>query len=216
MYQPTQHVCEENVLVVREKHSNDPWLKIRERKNHRVFSGSYIMCNSVVVGGLCRYGEDNCSFAHNKWEQLLWTMEKDEEFNISEFIIQSRSKSLDKGYSIADLKLDISQLYIKTGLKNMGMVFLMTDAQVADEKFLVLINDLLASGEIPDLFPDDEIENIINGVRNEVKGLGMEDSRENCWRFFIEKVRRTLKVSKEANEAREGRTPCSTINSLNC
>lgn len=124
--------------------------------------------------------------------------------------------TLRKGYSIADLKLDISQLYIKTGLKNMGMVFLMTDAQVADEKFLVLINDLLASGEIPDLFPDDEIENIINGVRNEVKGLGMEDSRENCWRFFIEKVRRTLKVSKEANDAREGRTTCSTINSLSC
>lgn len=102
--------------------------------------------------------------------------------------------TLRKGYSIADLKLDISQLYIKAGLKNMGMVFLMTDAQVADEKFLVLINDLLASGEIPDLFPDDEVENVINGVRNEVKGLGMEDSRENCWRFFIDKVRRSLKV----------------------
>ena len=102
--------------------------------------------------------------------------------------------TLRKGYSIADLKLDISTLYIKTGLKNMGMVFLMTDAQVADEKFLVLINDLLASGEIPDLFPDDEIENIINGMRNEVKGLGMEDSRENCWSYFIEKVRRLLKV----------------------
>lgn len=47
-------------------------------------------------------------------------------------------------------------------------MFLMTDAQVANEQFLVLINDLLASGEISDLFPDDEIENIIAGVRNEV------------------------------------------------
>lgn len=103
--------------------------------------------------------------------------------------------TLRKGYSIADLKLDISTLYIKSGLKNQGMVFLMTDAQVADEKFLVLINDLLASGEIPDLFPDDEVENIIGGVRNEVKGMGLEDSRENCWRFFIDKVRRLLKVS---------------------
>lgn len=28
----------------------------------------------------------------------------------------------------------------------MGTVFLMTDAQVADERFLVLVNDLLASG----------------------------------------------------------------------
>lgn len=44
----------------------------------------------------------------------------------------------------------------------------MTDAQVANEQFLVLINDLLASGEVADLFPDDEIENILAGVRNEV------------------------------------------------
>ena len=50
------------------------------------------------------------------------------------------------------LQADLAQLYIKAGLKNMGTVFLLTDAQVPDEKFLVLINDLLASGEIPDLF----------------------------------------------------------------
>ena len=74
-------------------------------------------------------------------------------------------------------------------------MFLMTDAQVAEESFLVLINDLLASGEIPDLFADDEVEEIIGGVRNEVKGMGMEDSRENCWRFFIDRVRRVLKVT---------------------
>lgn len=98
----------------------------------------------------------------------------------------------------------------------MGMVFLMTDVQVVDEKFFVLINDLLVLGEISDFFFDDEIENIINGVRNEVKGLGMEDSRENCWRFFIDKVRRILKVSKEVNEVREGRIFCFIINSLSC
>ena len=101
---------------------------------------------------------------------------------------------LRKGYAMGDLKAELAALYLKAGLKNMGIVFLMTDAQVADEKFLVLINDLLASGEIPDLFADDEFENIINGVRNEVKGMGMEDSRDNCWNFFIDKVRRTLKV----------------------
>lgn len=107
--------------------------------------------------------------------------------------------TLRKGYSVADLRTELAQLYMKAGLKNMGIMFLMTDAQVADEKFLVLINDLLASGEIPDLFADDEYENIINGVRNEVKGLGMEDSRDNCWSFFIDKVRRTLKVCTQTS-----------------
>lgn len=48
-------------------------------------------------------------------------------------------------------------------------MFLMTDAQVPNEHFLVLINDMLASGEVPDLFPDDEVENVISGVRNEVQ-----------------------------------------------
>lgn len=101
---------------------------------------------------------------------------------------------LKKGYGIPDLKNELSGLYLKAGLKNVGIMFLMTDAQVPNEQFLVLINDMLASGEIPDLFPDDEVENIIAGVRNEVKGAGLVDSRENCWKFFIDRVRRQLKV----------------------
>ncbi|XP_014668470.1 PREDICTED: LOW QUALITY PROTEIN: dynein beta chain, ciliary-like [Priapulus caudatus] len=102
--------------------------------------------------------------------------------------------TLRKGYSIVDLKADIAALYIKAGLKNIGIMFLMTDAQVASEKYLVLINDLLASGEIADLLPDDDLENVISGIRNEVKAAGIMDTRDNCWRFFIDRVRRMLKV----------------------
>uniref|UniRef100_A0A668AEI7 Dynein axonemal heavy chain 17 n=1 Tax=Myripristis murdjan TaxID=586833 RepID=A0A668AEI7_9TELE len=103
--------------------------------------------------------------------------------------------TLRKGYGIPDLKSDLASLYIKAGVKNIGTVLLMTDAQVADEKFLVLVNDLLASGEIPDLFPDDEVDSIIGSVRPEVRGSGLMDTRENCWRFFIDRVRRQLKVN---------------------
>lgn len=44
------------------------------------------------------------------------------------------------------IQSDIAALYIKVGLKNIGTVFLYTDAQIPDERFLVLINDMLASG----------------------------------------------------------------------
>ena len=101
---------------------------------------------------------------------------------------------LRKGYSIADLKLDIAGLYMKAGVKNVPTMFLMTDSQVPDDKFLVLINDLLSSGEIPELFADDEVADIIGAVRNEVKAAGILDSIENCWRFFIDRIRSTLKV----------------------
>ncbi|XP_064351341.1 dynein axonemal heavy chain 9 [Camelus dromedarius] len=103
--------------------------------------------------------------------------------------------TLRKGYQIPDFKADLASLCLKTGVKNVSTVFLMTDAQVADEKFLVLINDLLASGEIPELYSDDEVENIISNVRNEVKSRGLVDNTENCWKFFIDRVRRQLKVT---------------------
>ncbi|OXB61088.1 hypothetical protein ASZ78_013651 [Callipepla squamata] len=102
--------------------------------------------------------------------------------------------TLRKGYGIPDLKLDLASQYIKAAVKNIPTVFLMTDSQVAEESFLVLINDFLASGEVPGLFQDDELENIINAMKPQVKFLGLEDSRENCWKLFIEKVRRQLKV----------------------
>lgn len=46
------------------------------------------------------------------------------------------------------LQSDIAALYIKAGVKNIGTVFLHTDAQIPDERFLVLINDMLASGSL--------------------------------------------------------------------
>ena len=47
--------------------------------------------------------------------------------------------TLRKGYCSADLKGDLANLYQKTGLKNLGTVFLMTDAQVSHFLFSVLI-----------------------------------------------------------------------------
>ncbi|XP_076625371.1 dynein beta chain, ciliary [Colletes latitarsis] len=100
---------------------------------------------------------------------------------------------LKSGYSVSDLRTDLAALYLKSGLKSIGITFLMTDSHVADERFLVLINDMLAFGEISELFADEDIDNIVNSVRNEVKQTGMIDSNENCWKFFIDRVRNRLK-----------------------
>ncbi|XP_075413447.1 dynein axonemal heavy chain 11 [Tenrec ecaudatus] len=102
--------------------------------------------------------------------------------------------TLTSGYRIQDLRVDLANLYIRTGAKNMPTVFLLTDAQVLDESFLVLINDLLASGEIPDLFSDEEMDKILSGIRGEVRALGLVDSKENSWKFFLARVRLQLKM----------------------
>lgn len=43
--------------------------------------------------------------------------------------------------------MDLAGLFLKTGVKNQRVAFLLTDAQIPDERFLVIINDLLASGQ---------------------------------------------------------------------
>ncbi|XP_054720541.1 dynein axonemal heavy chain 11-like [Uloborus diversus] len=102
--------------------------------------------------------------------------------------------TLHSDYDVQDFKSDIASLYLRAGVKNIGSLFMISDAQVADERFLVLVNDLLSSGDIPDLFPEAEVENIISAIRSEVKSAGIFDSRDNCWNFFINKVKRRLKV----------------------
>ncbi|XP_063095395.1 dynein axonemal heavy chain 11 isoform X2 [Cavia porcellus] len=102
--------------------------------------------------------------------------------------------TLTECYGIQDLRVDLANLYIRTGAKNMPTAFLLTDAHVLDESFLVLINDLLVSGEIPDLFSEEDVDKIVSGVRNEVRGLGMVNSKENCWKFFLARVRLQLKA----------------------
>ena len=54
--------------------------------------------------------------------------------------------SLRKGYGMAELKADLALLYVKAGLKNIPTMFLMTEGEIPDEQFLVLMNDLLSSG----------------------------------------------------------------------
>jgi len=98
-------------------------------------------------------------------------------------------------YGMSDLKEDIKQMYFKAGLKGEQIVFMFLDSQIADEKFLVYLNEMLSSGKIPGLFAADEIDTIYNGVRNEGKGEGVPDAKEPMFEFFISKIKKNLHVS---------------------
>lgn len=60
--------------------------------------------------------------------------------------------------------------------------------------FAVIMTVPFPPGEIPELFSEEKMEAIVTGVRAEVRALGLLDNRENCWRFFSDRVRLQLKV----------------------
>lgn len=55
------------------------------------------------------------------------------------------------GYGVTEFKADLLSLYTKTGVKSIPVVFILTDNQIIDERFLVYVNDLLSTGYIADL-----------------------------------------------------------------
>jgi dynein heavy chain len=59
----------------------------------------------------------------------------------------------------------------------------------------VYINDLLSSGEIADLFAAEDIDGIVNNIRPAVKGEGIPDTKENCWKYFIDRVKSNLHMA---------------------
>jgi dynein heavy chain, axonemal len=63
-----------------------------------------------------------------------------------------------------------------------------------NERFLVFLNDLLATGLVSDLCTPEDIDNFSNSVRTEAKAAGIIETPENLWAFFIEKIRRRVSI----------------------
>ncbi|KAM3867513.1 dynein axonemal heavy chain 10 [Diretmus argenteus] len=102
--------------------------------------------------------------------------------------------TLSRGYAESNFREDLKALYLKLGIENKKCVFLFTDAHVAEEGFLELINNMLTSGIVPALFPDDEKEPILNQLRNEAIKMGVGPSKESMWQYFVNKSANNLHI----------------------
>lgn len=103
--------------------------------------------------------------------------------------------TITRTYGVNDLKEDLRIMYRRAGLRGRATMFLFTDTQIVNMKFLVYINDLLSSGNITDLFSDEDKEEIAAQIKSKAKQAGIIDAnKENCWKFFIEQVRKYLHV----------------------
>jgi len=100
---------------------------------------------------------------------------------------------VNQSYNMDALKVDLQEFYKKAAVKpGTQHAFLMTDGQIADERFLVYINDMLSSANIPELFTREEYDGIFGAIRNQAKAAGYADDREGLFGFFLDKVRKNL------------------------
>jgi len=58
----------------------------------------------------------------------------------------------------------------------------------------VPINDILNNGWIQDLFPKEDVDGMVAGLRNEAKGAGIPDTADAMLAYFLETVKQKFKM----------------------
>ncbi|XP_029013318.1 dynein axonemal heavy chain 6 isoform X2 [Betta splendens] len=102
---------------------------------------------------------------------------------------------LSRGYNYDSFHEDLRRLYKMAGVEGKDMVFLFTDTQIVVEEFLEDINNMLNSGEVPNLFEKDELEQVLAATRLKAKEAGVnEDNRDEVFQYFISRVREKLHI----------------------
>lgn len=103
---------------------------------------------------------------------------------------------LTRTYNAQNLMDDLKVLYRTTGVKGKGVTFLFTDNEIKDEGFLEYMNNVLATGEVSNLFARDEIDEITNDLIAVMKKEypRRPPTNENLYDFFLTRVRNNLHV----------------------
>ncbi|XP_033124826.1 dynein heavy chain 6, axonemal-like [Anneissia japonica] len=102
--------------------------------------------------------------------------------------------NLTRTYNISDYKEDLKKGFWKAGLQGLNTVFLMTDSDIVMETFLEDISCILNSGEVPDLFDNDDMESISMELKRVAAEAEIPDTRDAMYQYFIQRVRRNLHV----------------------
>ncbi|KAG9402276.1 hypothetical protein AC1031_006904 [Aphanomyces cochlioides] len=104
--------------------------------------------------------------------------------------------TMTKAYNVSTFLDDWRTLFKIAGQQNKSVVFLCTDNEIKDNSFLEILNGVLSTGEVPNLFPKDELNFIVSDLRAAmIKARPNEvDSFENLIQFFLARVKRNLHV----------------------
>ncbi|XP_071333968.1 dynein axonemal heavy chain 2 [Trachinotus anak] len=99
-----------------------------------------------------------------------------------------------KQYRKQEFREDIKKLYRLTGVDNKPTVFLFNDTQIVDESFLEDINNILSSGEVPNLYKQDEFVEVCNALSESARKDKVVETPDSLFSYLIERVRNNLHI----------------------
>ena len=99
-----------------------------------------------------------------------------------------------KGYGNNEWRDDLKRVLFMAGVDGKDTTFLFTDTQIVKESFLEDINNILNSGEVPNLFGNDDLEKIGNVIRPIMQASGQAVTKMGIYNTFVARVRSRLHI----------------------
>ncbi|CAG9321581.1 unnamed protein product [Blepharisma stoltei] len=99
---------------------------------------------------------------------------------------------LTKSYGFSDWSADLKQLINISGVECKHVVFILRDNEIIQESFLESINNLLNSGQVPNLFTNDEMQGLTDKMRQN-RAFSLKNEQQK-WEAFLELVKKNLHI----------------------
>jgi len=101
-----------------------------------------------------------------------------------------------KNYRMQEFREDEKELMRSVGGKGNPTSFIFTDNSIKEESFLEDINNILNTGEVPNIFPPDEKAEVQDSVRKAAKEEGrcLEGTPAQLFSYFVERCQKNLHI----------------------
>ena len=104
-----------------------------------------------------------------------------------------------KGYTLVDWKEDIKKILMLAGIIDKPITFLFSDVQITNERMLEDINNILNSGDVPNLYSAEDLEIITNTCRTDCHKKKIIPSKINIFSQYIIRVKRNIHLCLAMN-----------------
>ncbi|XP_010014835.1 PREDICTED: dynein heavy chain 1, axonemal, partial [Nestor notabilis] len=99
---------------------------------------------------------------------------------------------LSKNYGMTEWRDDVKKIMMKAGIESLPKTFLFVDTQIKNESFLEDVNNLLNSGDIPNIYSLDDQEQIMTAMKPVVRDLGQQPTKANLMAAYTGRVRSNI------------------------